>query len=481
MEKIKIFIFICLYIFSLCKNEYEQDLFEGSYFYEIQNNTLYHFTFKAKENGTYFIIFPDYFKFIDATGEISEDINIKSEYVSTVYAQNFQIDDYVKLEYPEHKYIEENKTITIRIEKIEAYFKLFTSINPIIFSLAINDCQKPTYIFTYNNQLESPENNYAFHIKIHSGEFTGSYIDTEYNLNESFTKNFVEFSLSSVTFFPQELSLNTIKLECINPGIVSIYMKKGDDYSILDNIGLSVINSLISKEVSFSNFEFPIDLYIQGFNLVGKTSINLTNINGGVYDEDFYEKITLSKDFPKESHNITINNDDKLTMQLTVFNAGNSNSKILKRNQKFKVSKNNIIIIPLEESNKNDFITIASESGNFYWDYQYSQTDDINYLPKSNYDLKNYQKDKIAKINNPYKYETKQNKYKWFITLVHFNENDVEFSCDIEMPEKNDDEKEDGIGWIFILIILLLLVIGLFYSCFRSIKNQKLSNVEKLM
>ena len=168
-------------------------------------------------------------------------------------------------------------------------------------------------------------------------------------------------------------------------------------------------------------------------------------------------------------------------MQLTVFNAGNSNSKILKRNQKFKVSKNNIIIIPLEESNKNDFITIASESGNFYWDYQYSQTDDINYLPKSNYDLKNYQKDKIAKINNPYKYETKQNKYKWFITLVHFNENDVEFSCDIEMPEKNDDEKEDGIGWIFILIILLLLVIGLFYSCFRSIKNQKLSNVEKLM
>ena len=494
MEKIKIILFICLYCFSLSlnDNEYESDITEGIYKFEIKNNTFYNFTFKAKENGTYFIFFPDYFKLMEATGEMNEDINIEAGFFSTVYAQKFVKDDHIKVEYPRLKYINETKTIKIRIEKIDANFRLMTSINPIILTMAVNDCQKPTYIFTYNNEPESPESYYTFHGKIHSGEFTASYRNKEFNPDdpdESMDKDFTEITISSATSLPHELSLNIIKLKCTKPGIISIYMQKGNFYSIIDDIGFSLINGNINEEVSFSNLDLPVNLYFQGFNLVGKTSINLTEIKGEVYEKDFVANITLSEDSKNNSYNVSIKNNDALSMPLTIFNVGECPYKILNKNQKISVGYNNRIIIPLEK-NDSSFIEINSTSGKFYWDYQYSQTSDVNYLPQLSYNSINFQKDKSILIDNPYKYNNSKTDYYWFITLVHFNNEEVSFNYEYKKESDNNNEEKDQnnkkitytYAWIIILIILILLVIVLVYSCFRSKKNQEISNnIEKLI
>ena len=510
MEKIKIILLICLYCFSLSLsgNDYEKDITEGIYTFDIENNTFYNFTFKAKENGTYFIFFPDYFKLMEATGEMNEDINIEAGFFSTVYAQKFVKDDHIKVEYPRLKYIGEPKTIKIRIEKIDANFRLMTSINPIILTMAVNDCQKPTYIFTYNNEPELPESYYTFHGKIHSGEFTASYRNKEFNPDESMDKDFKELTISSVTSLPHELSLNIIKLKCAKPGIISIYMQKGNFYSILDDIGFSLINDNINEEVSFSNLDLPANLYFQGFNLVGKTSISLTELNGEVFEKDFVTKITLSEDSKNNSYNVSIKNIDALSMPLTIFNVGECPYKILNKNENISVGYNNRIIIPLE---KNDchYIEINSTSGKFYWDYQYSQTSDVNYLPQLSYSSINFQKDKSILIDSPYKYNNSKTDYYWFITLVHFNNEEVSFNYEYikgsddnneeeeeqeEEQEEEEEQQQDNTSpnqnsnirysnaWIIILIILILFVIALVYSCFKSKKNQEISNsIEKLI
>ena len=483
MEKIKITLLICLFCFSLSLsgNDYERDITEGVYTFEIKNNTFYNFTFTAKEDGTYFIFFPDYFKLMEATGQTNEDINVDAGFFSTVYAQKFVKGNYFKVEYPRLKYIDEAKTIKIRIEKIDANFRLLTSINPIFLTMAVNDCQKPIYIFTYNNQPELPESYYSFHGKIHSGEFTASYRNKEFSPDESMVKDFKEITMPSVTLLPHDLSLNIIRLNCTKPGIISVYMQKGNIYSIIDDIGFSLINGDNNEEVSFSNLDFPVNLYFQGFNLVGKTSISLTELKGEVYDEDFIAKITLSEDYKNNSYNVSIKNIGSFSMPLTIFNVGDCPYKILNKNEKISVGYNNRIIIPLEKTDSKH-IQINSSNGKFYWDYQYSQTSDVNYLPQLSYNSINFEKDKSILIDNPYKYNNTKTDYYWFITLVHFNDEQVSFDYTY-IKEKDIPAKKNYTSvWIIILVILILVVIVLVYCCLRSRKKQDLSNeIEQLI
>ena len=164
MEKNKILIFLSLFIYSL--SQYELDIVEGvSKSFTIQKETSYNFNLKATNSGTYIIIFPDLFELKEATGELYENIDIKS-FRSFVYVQNFVKGNIVKVEFPLSRF-KETKSIKIRIEKTDAAFALFTLSNLTIFTMAVNDCQKPVYLFAYNLQPGRSYSFYTFHGKVH--------------------------------------------------------------------------------------------------------------------------------------------------------------------------------------------------------------------------------------------------------------------------------------------------------------------------
>ena len=488
MIKLNVFIFIYLYIFTL--EEFVVDIVEGAKSYSFEKETYYNFTLKAKDNGVYIIIFPGFFKLLEATGEINENVDINYGFLSNVYAQNFTRGDFIKVEYPRISIINETITKKIKIEKIDAYFKLMTSVNPVIFSMAINDCQRPTFIFTYNSQPELPDSYYSFHGKIHSGNFIGSYRTNEFNPDDSIDKDFTNFDISSTTDLPYNISLNIIKLQCKEPGIISIYMEKGNFYTILDDLSFSVIDNEYEEEVSFPNYQFPVNLYFQGFNLVGKTSVNFTNINGTNFKNDFFTKITLSSNFSEDVYKIPIKNNDLHSMILTNLNVGESKDIVLEENNTINVPKYKRAIIKIDSKNNKKYIKIESNNTKFYWDYHYSQTSDINYLPKLTYDSKHFQKSNIVFIDNPYAYSNKKTDYNWFISLLHLNEGESKFRYEYknkkfdedEIPDNKDDDNGSSKVWLVIIIVLLIIIIAVvgFYF-YKKKKIEDNSNIEALV
>ena len=166
-------------------------------------------------------------------------------FFSTIYAQKFEKNNYIKLEYPSLKFIKETSTIKIRIQKIEAYFKLMTTINPVISTMVVNEYQKPIYVFAYNTQPDLSDSYYTIYGKIHSREFFGSYKTIKFDPEYSIDKNFKDLVTPSVTSLPYNFDLYIVKLKCKEPGIITIYMEKGNFYSVLGDIGLSPVQNKI--------------------------------------------------------------------------------------------------------------------------------------------------------------------------------------------------------------------------------------------
>lgn len=301
---------------------------------------IYYFTFNAIDNGTYAIIFPSHFKLLEATGEINEDSDFDYGVYSYIYAQNFKKGDYIKLSYPNWSFPTVNTTQKIRIEKIDAYFKLMSNGNPIKFTMAFNDCQKPLYIFGYKDNV--------FNGKIHSGKFMGSYRTTPFNPDNSIiNENLTNLEISSLTPIPPYIEYTMYKLQCIEPGIISIYMIKNyDSSSILNNyMKLYYIQSPYTDYFKLSEYQSPINFYIQGYNLAGKTLMDFTNISGNCYENDFYDKIhveTNTNNSYKFFFNRTSNSD---TIILIYSIIGESDDTRLEEKKSILVSKDKIVLI----------------------------------------------------------------------------------------------------------------------------------------
>ena len=316
MKENKILIFFCLFIFSL--SQYELDIVEGTKSFTIDKATFFNFTFNSTDSGTYIIIFPEEFELKEATGDIHEDINIES-YNSSVYVQKFAKGDIVKVKYPKSNTVSKTTDIKIRIEKIDAYFKLKTAFDPIIFTMAVNDCQKPVYIFTGDTSYS-----YYFHGKVHSGEFTGSYRNTEFDPDYPLDKDFNDLSISSGTELPCKLNFNIVKLQCKDPGIISIYIGTIGSYRPLNTIGLCILLFPNHYNEIFSSDQLPIKGYYQRFNLVGNTAIDFSSIRGKKYSSDFYIKLSISSILIDIGFSIS----RPVTMTLTSFNKGESTDKV---------------------------------------------------------------------------------------------------------------------------------------------------------
>ena len=370
--------------------------------------------------------------------------------------------------------------------------------------MAVNDCQKPTYIVAFNEDKTNYYNTFVG--KVHSGEFIASFRTTEFDPDYPLDKDFKEFSLSNAVSFGS-LSVNIIKLKCKDPGIISIYFQKWDFFGFTKDVDLGLSRYELIINAQFSDFQLPANVYIQIFNLVGNTSIDLTRIGGKRYDNDFYTKIYLSSNYLNGNYEIPVSNLTETAIALKIFNVGESTAKIAKEKENILALKNKIIIIPLKIITDKKYIKISSSKNNFYWDYHYSQVDDTNYLPSLSYRTKHYQRGKFAFIDNPYKYTKLQTNYYMFISVIHYNDEGAIFnyeyvnekgendSRESDNRESNNEENEintkDIWFWIIvaaIAIVIIILILGVAICCCfcgkkrnESIININEQNIDKLV
>ena len=71
MVIVKFLIFYTVFKMSFSENILEEPIVEGLKTYTIESSTIYTFIFKAADNGAYVIIFPDFAKIMEATGQIN--------------------------------------------------------------------------------------------------------------------------------------------------------------------------------------------------------------------------------------------------------------------------------------------------------------------------------------------------------------------------------------------------------------------------
>ena len=425
MKKIIFLLFINIFIVSPKETqiiEKDFDIVEGILPLSCNEDISYDIVFNAVDNGTYVIVFPDAFHLLEATGDIHEDVDFNKAYVgfiSYVYAQNFVKGDHIKLHYPVNNYTSLPSPIKIRIEKIDAYFKLKTSSNPIISTMAVNDCKKPVYIFaSYSFSLTEPK---IFVAKTHSGDFFAEYRTTEFDPDNSIDKDFKKFDLDSGIYL--DLTFNTfciIKLQCEEPGLISFFM--GSEGPLVHKgIGLKqIIKHTSSLDHIYD--EVPTNVYIQEFNLMGTTVTNLTKIGGKIYTKDFYTKIELSTyfaTFPSLQFHFDSLKGNSLI--LFSFNVGETIDKVAKEKENILVLPNKRVVIPLKLIIDKKYIKITSKIKGFYWEYQFSQIDDINYYPQMS-ENKNFVNGNIVYINNPYTYNRIKTDYSLFVSFIHFND-----------------------------------------------------------
>ena len=343
MVIIKILIFFNVFIFSL--NVYEEQIVEGTKTYNIEQYYQYDFIFNAIDDGTYVIIFEQKAKIFEATGIISPDIIVDNiGYYSYIYAQNFKKGNYVKLQYPGF-WPRSSSTDTIRIQKIGGHFRLLTDYNSFLSTMAFNDCTKPLFIFTSNQQIDEPGTQKAFYAQTHFGKFIGSYRDSEYNPTDSISQGLTDLTLASLTDIPL-CNLNIVKLQCVDPGIISFYYTIKYDQSFRGGVRQAIYSQQITSVLDFSK-ESPGNIYVQAFNLVGKTSLNLKELKGGVYTDNFYTKINYPNSFPTKTQIPAENISKPRSFMLSILNFGETNKILMKEKEQKLVMKTGRLLIYL--------------------------------------------------------------------------------------------------------------------------------------
>ena len=111
---------------------------------------------------------------------------------------------------------------------------------------------------------------YAFHRQVHFGEFTASYRTTDFLQTAPIDGNLKDLQLNSLTDLPST-SINIIKLQCIKPGIITIYLSKIRNFGLLSDKGQSIINQ--KSACTLDSDKASNNYYFQVFDLVGKTSM----------------------------------------------------------------------------------------------------------------------------------------------------------------------------------------------------------------
>ena len=496
-------IFLIFILLTLCLNIEEEDeiiesIKEGIKFYIVEHDTP--FTFNAIDNGNYIFFFEYPFEIVETSGKTSVDIKPDNMYHLKIYAQNFTKGDYFKIKYPINAKCWQ-KISSIRIEKIDGDFRLFFNKETSYFhTLSVNNCQRPIYIFAKNEKSYNADQ-YTFNGQVHFGAFKASYKTTAISLNKPIYENFTELLLNNLTdlpFYP----INIIKLQCLSPGLITLYFTK--QYNNIDKNTYSQ-NKITSEEsIKISkDFSLKDHFYIQGINIIGCTNVNLIHLEDKEYKcTDFYIDYDYEFKLDNEGKIIVKNEREKSLLMFTFITHREDNQRIIEEKTKTTVNSLGKVVIPLNKTNLKKYIKVKSSNPQFYWMYEFSLTNDINYLGPIGTKLTNYEKSNETYIINPYIYnnDSKTN-YKWFVSLYNDCEekNNYYFRYVNEIGEeeeqiegKNENEKDKKpkktykesrslLSQILIWIINILIIVIIFLMILFWLKKKRIlsSDIEK--
>ena len=304
------------------------------------------------------------------------------------------------------------------IQKFDSNFIIFPDLKSNLYTLEYNDLIKPVYIFLSN----MPDHDFykgqlKFYVQVHSGQFIGSYRDSLFKQNDSIYEGLINFSLNSEVELPMK-TINIVKLQCLKSGIITLYYLRENLASFYQGTNINYYIHQISYTYGYYKLT---NYYFQVFTITGESEVDLTNIKGDKYKNSFYKKIY----YPYSAGRYIVNVRGTRSLMISIVNVGENNKTLEKENEDiYMVKSGEIIYISLGYDKKS--INISSNISGFYWTYEFSQTDDINYLPRNTYGLSNYEIGNTTYIKNPHYFKPNNTYYFWFITLKHLHNESVD-------------------------------------------------------
>ena len=468
MKNIKVVFILSLILLYKSEEYIEEILIEKIKAYHRKEYEFLCIKFIAEEEGKYVIIFPRKANVKEIKGEINHNIKFEQnlEYNSRIYIQDFKKGDYVKILYPVFR-VWESEDVNIRIGKMDSY----TIINDnfqFINTKEFTDCNKPIYFLLANNN-PYPLSNDGFFIRlVHSGEFLASYKKNNYtDEKELLTDNYENININ--TYNEYIYDVNIIKLQCKKPGILTFFSSFDKYFTMNLGIKLSRFSDICqSYSIDFSPPSFmEKNIYIQMFNLFGCTKIDLNDFGGGNnYEEtcgNFISSYNLGEPTSIWTYRINAKTDKPNSIIFSIINNGEIENEniILNENEEIFIGNNNRILIPLNNRNDKKYIKIMCSTNRFNWAYEFSKTNDHNYLGNPHTSREIEVKNNYTYIYNPYAFEMKTNYY-WFIIITHNNKNlNLSYSYVNNEEEKNKNyimEKNRLYFWIFLIILIILFV-----------------------
>jgi hypothetical protein len=220
------------------------------------------------------------------------------------------------------------------------------------------------------------------------------------------------------------------------------------------------------------------NIYFHVFTINGNSEVDLTRIKGDKYKNSFYTKFY----YPYTGGLYIVNVLGFQSLMLSTVNIGETNITLAKENEDILVKSGEITYISLGFDKKS--INISSNMSGFYWTYEFSQTDDINFLPRKTYGLSNYEVGNTTYIKNPHYFQPNNTNYYWFITFKHLhNESIVKFTYEYISEKSNEKQPDESKSffksitfWIILLAILAIIIVVVVILLIRKNNSQKYSS-----
>ena len=320
------------------------------------------------------------------------------------------------------------------IQKLDSNSIIFPYLRTNLYTLEYNDLTKPVYIFISN----MPDQDYfrkqlKFFVQVHSGQFIGSYRDSLFQQTDSIYEGFKNFALKSEVELPID-TINIVKLQCLKPGIITLYYSREHISNFYQGTNISYYTSSMTYKYDYYR-QAPTNIYFQVFTITGWSEVDLKRIEGDIIKNSFYKKVY----YPYTSGYYNVYVFCTQCLMLSTVNVGENNKTLAKENEDILAKSGEITYISLGYDKSS--INISSNISGFYWTYEFSQTDDINYLPRNTYGLSNYEIGNTTYIKNPHYFKPNNTNYYWFVTLKHLhNESIVKFTYEYITEKENEKE-----------------------------------------
>ena len=223
-------------------------------------------------------------------------------------------------------------------------------------------------------------------------------------------------------------------MQCLKPGIITLYYSREHISNFYQGTNISYYTSSMTYKYDYYR-QAPTNIYFQVFTITGWSEVDLKRIEGDIIKNSFYKKVY----YPYTSGYYNVYVFCTQCLMLSTVNVGENNKTLAKENEDILAKSGEITYISLGYDKSS--INISSNISGFYWTYEFSQTDDINYLPRNTYGLSNYEIGNTTYIKNPHYFKPNNTNYYWFVTLKHLhNESIVKFTYEYITEKENEKE-----------------------------------------